>query len=162
MSVELTQVCSSVMERVPHGVAVLTLVDDAGVHRGMTVSSLTSASAEPPSVLVCIRTKASMHPFLKPGRRVGISVLGPDQSKVSNGFAYGADDPFAVFGWHHDGGVPVVDGTMGHLVGTIDRVVDNHDTSVVIVAVSDGAITGDAALVHWNRGYYSGLVPAAG
>lgn len=162
MSVELTQVCSSVMERVPHGVSVLTLVDDAGVRRGMTVSSLTSASAEPPSVLVCIRTKASMHPFLKPGRKVGISVLGPDQSVVSNGFAYGIEDPFAVFSWHEEGGVPVVDGTMGHLVGTIDRVVHNHDTSVVIVAVGDGALSGDAALVHWNRGYYGGLVPVGG
>ncbi len=162
MSVELTQVCSSVMERVPHGVSVLTLVDDAGVRRGMTVSSLTSASAEPPSVLVCIRTKASMHPFLESGRKVGISVLGPDQSVVSNGFAYGIEDPFAVFAWHDEGGVPIVEGTMGHLVGTIDRVVDNHDTSVVIIAVGDGALTGDAALVHWNRGYYRGLVPAGG
>lgn len=162
MSVDIAQVCSGVMDRVPHGVAVFTLLDDAGMRRGMTVSSLTSASAEPPSVLVCIRTKASMHPFLTPGRAVGISILAPDQSAVSNGFAWGADDPFDVFAWHEEGGVPVVDGTIAHLVGTIDRVVSNHDTSVVIVAVRSGAITGDAALVHWNRGYYGGLVPVAG
>lgn len=162
MNREIAQVCSAVMDRVPHGVAILTLVDDAGARRGMTVSSLTSASAEPPSVLACIRTRASMHPFLTPGREVGLSILASDQSAVSNGFAFGVDDPFAAFAWRAEDGVSVVEGAMAFLVGTIDRVVANHDTSVVIVAVSDGAITGDSPLVHWNRGYYGGLVPAGG
>jgi flavin reductase (DIM6/NTAB) family NADH-FMN oxidoreductase RutF len=160
MNADVVEVAKDVMERVAHGIAVLTLVDDAGVRRGMTVSSLTSASAEPPSVLMCIRTKASMHPFLTGGRRVGISLLAPDQSAVSNGFAFGEADPFAVFAWHDERGVPIVDGSAAHLVGTVDRVVDNHDTSVVIVAVEAGAVTGDAALVYWRRGYYRDLVPA--
>lgn len=160
MSAAISQVCAEVMERVAHGIAVFTLVDDAGGRRGMTVSSLTSASAEPPSVLMCIRTKASMHPFLTKGRRVGISLLAPDQSAVSNGFAFGEADPFAVFPWHEEQGVPIVEGSAAHLVGTIDRTIDNHDTSVVIVAIEAGAVTGDATLVYRARGYYRDLVPA--
>lgn len=159
---DIAEVSKEVLERVPHGVAVLTLTDDAGVRRGMTVSSLTGASAEPPSVLVCIRNKASMHPFLTPGRPVGLSILGPDQSVVSNGFAYGVEDPFAVFPCHSEAGVPIVDGCTAYLTGRVDRVLVNHDTTVVIVGVDHGAVLADGALVHWMRNYYGGLAPVGG
>ncbi|HAX82624.1 MAG TPA: hypothetical protein DCY40_08670 [Actinobacteria bacterium] len=162
MSVEITQVCSAVMEHVAHGVAVLTLIDDAGVRRGMTVGSLTAASAEPPTVLVCIRNRASMHPFLTPGRPVGLSILGPGQSAVSNGFAFGVEDPFAVFPCHAEAGVPIVVGGTAYLTGRVDRALVNHDTTVVIVGVDHGAVLAEGALVHWMRDYYGGLVPVGG
>jgi flavin reductase (DIM6/NTAB) family NADH-FMN oxidoreductase RutF len=111
---------------------------------------------------MCIRNKASMYPWLTTGRRVGISVLAPDQSAVSNGFAYGVDDPFAVFAWTEQGGVPVVTGCVAYLVGAVERVVVNHDTTVVIVAVGEGAVLGEGALVYWMRGYYGSLVPVGG
>lgn len=162
MSDDIAEVSKEVMERVPHGVAVLTLTDDAGVRRGMTVSSLTGASAEPPSVLVCIRNRASMHPFLTPGRPVGLSILGPDQAVVSNGFAYGVEDPFAVFPWHAEAGVPIVDGCTAYLTGRVDRTVVNHDSTVVIVGVDHGGVLADEALVHWMRNYFGKLVPVGG
>ena len=162
MDAAIAQISSAVMEQVAHGVAVLTVIDDAGVRRGMTVGSLTAASAEPPTVLVCIRNKASMHPFLTPGRQVGISILAPDQTVVSNGFAFGVEDPFAVFPCHPEAGVPIVDGSSAYVTGKVDQALVNHDTTVVIVAVEHGAVCGDGALVHWRRGYYGGLVPVGG
>lgn len=160
MTSDTTVPVAAVLDRVAHGIAVLTLVDDAGERRGMTISSLTGASAEPPTVLMCIRQRASMRPWLTAGRAVAVSVLGSGQAEISAGFAYGVEDPFAVFPWHADAaGVPVVDGAAGYLRCTIDRVVDNHDTAVVIAAVEDAEVLADDGLVYWLKQYRSGLVP---
>lgn len=149
----------AVLDRVAHGIAVLTLVDGDGERRGMTISSLTGASADPVTVLMCIRNSASMRPWLVPGQSVGVSVLGSGQAGVSAGFAYGAEDPFVAFAWHPDaGGTPVIDGSAGYLAGTIERVVDNHDTAVVIVAVEHAEVFGDDGLVYWMKQYREGLV----
>lgn len=159
MNADIAAVTAEVLDRVPHGVAVLTLTDDAGARRGMTVSSLTGASAVPPTVLVCVRNKASMHPWLVPGRVVGLSILGPRQAAVSDGFAFGVEDPCAAFPCRHEEGVAIVESSTAHLIGKIDRVVANRDTTIVIVAVERAEVTGHGALVHWMRGYYGDLVP---
>lgn len=163
MDDDIVRSTADVLGLMAHGVAVITLTDDAGTRRGMTVSSLISASAEPPMVLMCIRTRASMWPWFTPGRVLGISLLAPGQAAVSNGFAFGVDDPFAVFPWHEaPGGAAIVDGCAAHMVGVVDRVVDNHDTGVVLARVTAAGRHADRALVHCGRSYYDDLVPAAG
>lgn len=161
MSVDPTA-ASAVLDRVAHGIAVLTTIDDDGRPHGMTISSLGGASAEPPTVLMCVRNTASMRSLLSPGRALGISVLGSHQAAVSAGFAYGVEDPFAAFAWHPDGrGVPIVDGTAGYLGCTIARVIDNHDTAVVIAGVDHAEVFGDDGLVYWMKHYREGLTSVA-
>ena len=154
------EACREVMAAVAAGVAVMTLVDAVGKPHGMTISSLTPVSADPPSVLICVGGAASSRPFLVEGQRFCANVLAADQMAQSIGFAFGEDDPFTTFGWRPaEDGSPVLEGTAGHLVCEVERVVEHHGTAVVLAAVIDGAVTKDEALVYWKTDYYGGLVP---
>lgn len=151
-----------VMSRVPAGVAVLTLSDDDGLPHGMTISSLTPVSADPPSVLVCVGAAASMHPFLVEGRDLCINLLRPSQVGHSVGFAYGEKLPFEVFGWSQGGnGAPLLDEVAGHLLGRVDRVVPHHQTAVVFIEVTGGSIEVDETLVYWQQKYFGEMSPVS-
>ena len=156
----LVELAQDLTGRVAAGVAVLTLVDDQGVSRGMTISSLTPVSAEPPSILMCIGGAASSRPALVVGRPFCANVLSADQTEVSAGFAWGDADPFEVFGWEPAAdGTPILDGIAAHLLCRVENVVEHHGTAVVLAAVEGGAAHKDEALVYWRRTYYGGLVP---
>lgn len=154
------EVCREVMAGVPAGIAVMTLVDADGVNHGMTISSLTSVSADPPSVLICVGGAASSRPFLVEGQRFCANVLAADQVALSMGFAFGEDDPFSTFRWTPSAdGAPVLEGTAAHILCEVERVVDHHETAVVLAGVIDGSVTRDDALVYWKTAYYGELVP---
>ena len=157
----VVEVTSEVMNRLAAGVAVMTLVDGAGTRRGMTISSLTPVSADPPSVLMCIGANASSRPAMVEGQRFCANLLAADQVGHSTGFAWGEDDPFTVFEWSPaDDGTPVLGGTAAHLLCEIERVVDHHDTAVVLARVTGGAVHKDETLVYWLQKYFVDLVPA--
>jgi len=159
-SPELIQLCADAMGAVPSGVAVMTLVDaDGGLH-GMTISSLTPVSSDPPSVLMCVGGSASSRPFLVEGQRLCANILAADQAAQSMGFAFGDDDPFEVFEWAPaDDGTPILADTAAHLLCEVERVVDHHDTGVVLAAVQGGSIDKDETLVYRNKAYFGDLIP---
>jgi flavin reductase (DIM6/NTAB) family NADH-FMN oxidoreductase RutF len=74
------------MRRWATGVTVVTTV--AGNERaGMTVSSFTSVSLEPPTVLVCLNKESYVHRLVKQSGIFAISMLGVGQEVISNRFA---------------------------------------------------------------------------
>lgn len=153
-------VCAEVMATVASGVAVLTLVDGDGVMRGTTISSLTPVSADPPSVLVCLGSAASCRPAMGEGRAFCVNVLTEEQVAVSNGFAFGEDDPFTEFAWEQvDDGPPILDGVAAHLTCVVEQVVEHHGTAVVMARVVDGSLNAPGALVFWQEGYHGSLRP---
>ncbi len=160
---QVIELCRRVMDGVPTGVAVMTLVDSDGVAHGMTISSLTTVSADPPSVLMCIGGAASSRPFLVEGQRFCANLLAADQTVQSADFAYGAADPFEVHDWTPaDDGTPILADTAAHLLCDVERVVDHHGVGVVLAAVVGGALDKDEALIYRNRTYYGRLVPVDG
>lgn len=149
-----------VMSGVPAGVAVLTVVDDDGLPHGMTVSSLTPVSADPPSVLVCVGATASMQPLLTEDRELCVNLLRPSQVDRSIGFAYGEEEPFEVFLWEQAGnGTPLLSEVAGHLLGRVDRVVLHHQTAVVLIAVTGGSVEVDEVLIYWRQKYFGEMTP---
>ncbi len=159
-SEQVIELCRRVMDGVPTGVAVMTLVDSDGDPHGMTISSLTTVSDDPPSVLMCIGGVASSRPYLVEGQRFCANLLAPDQAVQSADFAYGAQDPFEVHDWTPaDDGTPILADTAAHLLCDVERVVDHHGIGVVLAAVAGGALDKDEALVYRNRTYYGRLVP---
>jgi len=157
---QVIELCRRVMDGVPTGVAVMTLIDSDGAPHGMTISSLTTVSADPPSVLMCIGGAASSRPYLVEGQRFCANLLAADQTVQSADFAYGAEDPFEVHDWTSaDDGTPILADTAAHLLCDVERVVDHHGIGVVLAAVVGGALDKDEALVYRNRTYYGRLVP---
>ena len=69
------------------GVTVVTVERPSGRVHGMTASSFTSVSLEPPLILVCVDHKAQLLPLLKDRKRFGVSILKHDQEAISEYFA---------------------------------------------------------------------------
>jgi len=74
------------MRRWATGVSVLTLRDGNEV-RGITISSFTSVSLEPPLVLACIDRRARIHDAVLRCARFAISVLAAGQDALADRFA---------------------------------------------------------------------------
>ncbi|MEO3784382.1 flavin reductase [Actinocorallia sp. B10E7] len=76
----------SVLGQWPTGVVLVTTV--AGdVWHGMTASSFSSVSLDPPLVLVCLDTRLYSHRLISDSGRFGISILGRDQAELGLRFA---------------------------------------------------------------------------
>jgi len=74
---------------------VVTTVDDAGRRWGFTASSVTSASLEPPLVLVSVARTSSCHSAITSGRDFVVNVLGGKHREVAARFATSGVDRFA-------------------------------------------------------------------
>jgi flavin reductase (DIM6/NTAB) family NADH-FMN oxidoreductase RutF len=74
------------MGQLATGVSVVTLrTADGGL--GMTASSVSSLSLEPPLLLVCVGNEAAMLPALLRAECFGVNVLAADQREVARRFA---------------------------------------------------------------------------
>ena len=63
---------------------VSTYNDETKENHAITVSSVTSLSFEPPSILVCINKYSSIHSSLKKDSNFNISFLSSSQTEISN------------------------------------------------------------------------------
>ena len=80
------------MRRLVSGVAVITTCDGNEPH-GMTATSVSSLSFEPPSMLVCVNRSASMHDILEASGTFCINLLARDQEVIGQRFARKPDGP---------------------------------------------------------------------
>ncbi len=81
------------------GVTVITCVDATGAWVGLTVSSFSALSLQPPLVLWSLRhASASLGAFVA-SPRFAVNVLAADQTAVSHRFAVPGEQRFAEGGW---------------------------------------------------------------
>jgi flavin reductase (DIM6/NTAB) family NADH-FMN oxidoreductase RutF len=145
------------------GVTVVTTAFE-GVRVGITVSSFTSVSLEPPMVLVCLNKQSFAHDFVKRAGVFGVSLLGKEQAALSQRFA--GLDP-TVTGDRFEGvpystaetGAPLLEGA----VGILDCVVRAaHDASTHTIYIGEvvyaQAFPERTPLIYYNRQYHN-LVP---
>lgn len=107
------------LRRLPTGVAIVTAVADGEV-AGMTVSSLTSVSLEPPILLVCLSDGARTTQAVQAVGRFGVSVLSSSQAPLAQLFATaGAQRPVGLGGSGGDA-APVVPGALVQAQCTVE------------------------------------------
>ncbi len=88
-------------------VGIVTTIDK-GQSRGMTASSITSVSMDPPSVLVCVNKDASIHSAITSSRRFSVNFLSDDQEDLSRVFCsqMPAEERFLHGEWFTEDGCP--------------------------------------------------------
>lgn len=137
-------------------VSVATTDGPAG-RAGMTVSSLCSLSADPPSILVCAHYKSRAVAAILENRRFCVNVLRQDQSHLSDIFAgrVPVADKFACAEWDSlTTGSPVLEGALA----VFDCDLAQHTLwgthYVLIGEVRDVACLGvGGPLIYANRAY---------
>ena len=77
---------TNAMRRAVSGVSIVTTSGDFGRY-GLTVSSMTSVSAEPPMLLVCVNRNSIAHDAIAGNRRFAINVLSARQQSLAASFA---------------------------------------------------------------------------
>jgi len=146
------------MRQLAGGVSVITTGIGA-LRTGLTATSVTSLSAEPPSLLVCVNRNSSALLTLRASQMFAINILAADQQEVANRFA-GRTGAFGAA--RYDGaewrtlatGTPVLEGALASLDCRVENVVEWHTHAIVIGRVEAIAAAGGAApLVYWDGGY---------
>jgi len=133
-----------------------------GVLHGMTVSSFTSLSLEPPLVLVSLEIGTRTHKLLEKAVTFGVTIVSASQREVSNCFA----NPNAELGDRLAGrdvfylktGAPFVAGGLAHFDCQIINVFPAGTHSVLIAEVVATRIIGQEdsnmePLLYFNRHY---------
>ncbi len=144
------------MRHLTGGVSVITAGRGKDI---MTVTSVTSLSVEPPTLLVSINRDASSFPLIRRIGAFGVNILNADQLEVAERFAgkgglKGADR-FAGSQWVTAvSGVPLLVGALAALDCEVEEIVERHSHGIVIGRVRDiRSSTRNAALAYWHGQY---------
>ena len=144
------------------GVTVVTsLSGDQPV--GMTCQSFSSVSLEPPLVMFCPAKTSRAWPLMRNAGFFCVNFLASHQQDISNGMATKGDEKFHGIGWKPAStGAPLIDGVLGYVDCTIDRVHEAGDHYIVVGRVQElafgdglegGSVPGAPLLFH--RGAYT-------
>jgi len=139
----------------PTGVTIVTVVDAEGSPHGMTASSFTSVSLDPPLVLVCVDHRATVLAHLRRAQHIGINVLNEDQRALSEHFARRGHDRFDAVEWYAGhGGVPLIPCALASFECTVHRMIDVGDHTILIAQVLDVEHSDGRPLVYFASGYH--------
>jgi flavin reductase (NADH) len=137
------------------GVSVVTTRAD-GLAYGLTVSSFSSVSLDPPIVSVCLGQGNRLAEMIGSSKRLAISLLARDQEAASNHFASRGREPSdelegAVSG---DDGLPIVEGALAWLLCDLHDMITVGDHAVLFGQVTEAGAAGEGSpLLYWSRAY---------
>ncbi len=145
------------MAALASGVAVVTGATADGSPRGLTVTSITSYSAHPPSVIVCVDETCNSYAALTAGSHFAAHLLHAAQADVAKLFASSATDKFDQVSWTGwDDRLPVLSDVLGVVVCRRISTTVLGDHAIVVGEVVDGSMREGQPLVYWRRGFYEG------
>jgi len=146
------------MRHLTGGVSVITVGQGEDI-TGMTVTSVSSLSVDPPTLIVSVNREASSWPLLKRHGFFGVNILTSDQLDVAERFS-GKDGlkgaaRFAGARWFtRASGVPLLVGALAAIDCEVEDVVERHSHAIVIGRVLDMQTSSrGGALAYWQGQY---------
>ncbi|MDB5644193.1 MAG: flavin reductase [Hyphomicrobiales bacterium] len=114
------------------GVTIVTSAGREGL-TGLTANSFTSVSLDPCQILVCIKAKSVTGAAIRDCGRFAVNLLAAGQSDLAWRFAKPADDRFAGVAFtQNENGIPLLSGSLAHLVCELDRIHASGDHDILI------------------------------
>ena len=145
-----------VMGNFAAGVTVITTLGADKQPFGLTATAFTSLSLYPPLVLICIGKASETYPYFAPAGLFAVNFLSANQQDVSQRFASSGGDKFADIQWRRGSlGLPLLEGTLGHLECRIVAAHDGGDHTIYIGEVEAAAGGGGDPLVYFRSSYRS-------
>lgn len=142
------------------GVSVVTSVGPEGPH-GMTANAFLSVSLEPPLVLVSIGRQNDSHAIIRATGRFAVSILAAEQEGLSIHFAQRFKEPAQAMhsiAWTRSpGGLPWLDGALGHLECEVQDEVPAQDHTLFLGRVLHLAFAGDGPPLIYFRSRYGSI-----
>ena len=130
---------------------------------GMTVSSFTSVSLEPPLVLICVFLGTETCNLIEESGVFAVSVLGAEHAQLSNQFAgfselpEGADRFYNVATTTAESGCPILADSIAWVDCKVHSQLDAGTHRVIIGEVLAAQFDTEqpAPLIYFNRGYHT-------
>ena len=136
------------------GVTVVLTRDAGGAPAGLTVSSFTSVSLDPPLVLVCVDLESDAHEAMARAAGFTVSVLAESQEDVSRRFAWRGPDKFAGFVLEHaPSGALLVPGAVAHIECRTAAAYPGGDHTIFVGEVASLRAASGRPLVYHRGGY---------
>ncbi|MCS7094444.1 MAG: flavin reductase family protein [Thaumarchaeota archaeon] len=144
------------MRSYPQGVSVSTTTHNSKPW-GLTVSSFTSISLDPPLVMISIAKGSKSHEVFTKSDNFAINMLATGQESIAEIFA-GKVPPERRFEHvryrYGKSGAPILTDCSAYLDCKNYRTYDGGDHSIILGEVIDGAVSGPfSPLVYFNRRY---------
>jgi flavin reductase (DIM6/NTAB) family NADH-FMN oxidoreductase RutF len=148
------------MRHLVGGVSVITVGQGQDIS-GMTVSSVSSLSIDPPSLIVSINLMSSSWPLLLRYGVFGVNILNADQVDIAERFtgkdgAKGRDRFKGAVCTTARTGVPLLVDALVAADCEVEEIIERHSHGIVIGRVRDLTVSSHtAALAYWQGQYVS-------
>jgi flavin reductase (DIM6/NTAB) family NADH-FMN oxidoreductase RutF len=136
------------------GVTVLTVATPDGKLMGMTASSLSSVSLQPPLISACVDREAELHDVIVQAPEFVVNVLSSPQEVLARRFSDKHEDRFDGIGYHlSPEGLILLDGVLAHLICERYAEYPGGDHTLVLGRVVGGATSDGHPLLYYRGGY---------
>ncbi len=142
--------------RFASGVTITTVADPEGRPLGLTASSFTPVSLNPPLILVCIDHNSGVLHHFRKSSHFAVNILRDGQDAVSNQFAAKSKDRFDGVQWSPGtGGAPLLEDCLANIECLTHQIVDAGDHAVFFGEVLRARVADGDPLLYFNRSYRS-------
>jgi len=154
---EIERQFRSVMRRLAGGVSIITAGRGDDI-TGMTVTSLTSLSADPPRLLVSLHRQASSFALIERHRLFGVNILGSDQQELATRFSNGrlkGKQRFEGAAWFAgSSGVPLLADSVAAVECQVEEIIERHSHAIIVGRLLSMDLSRrQSGLVYWNGQY---------
>ncbi|PPD31603.1 MAG: flavin reductase [Methylomonas sp.] len=138
------------------GVTVVTAQSEQQGLKGMTATSFSSVSVDPPQILVCLNQNTDTGAVVLEEKQFAVNILSTEQQEVSNQFAGGSsqEERFAASAWEvGEFGAPVLTESLASLECTVVDQVLAGTHWIVIAEVQKVVCRSGEPLLYYNGAY---------
>jgi flavin reductase (DIM6/NTAB) family NADH-FMN oxidoreductase RutF len=136
------------------GVTVVTARYEERLY-GMTVSSFSSLSLNPPLVLICIDNRALALPAFVGSGCFAVNILSKYQEHLSRRFATPAENKFIGLAWSEGMfGIPLLDGALAHVECRLTETFPGGDHTILVGEVVNALVHEGLPLLYYRGGYH--------
>ncbi len=137
------------------GVTVVTVRADDGTPHGLTISSFTPVSLNPPLILVCIDYACTILSHFRGATHFAVNVLNAGQQAYSITFSEKPEGRFDGIDWFPGAtAVPLLPGALAWFECEVAQVVEAGDHAILIGRVIYAEAQPGEPLVYFQRGYH--------
>ena len=143
------------MRRYIYSVSIMSNKDNADNPNAITVSSVTSISMDPPSLLICINKSSRIHNSIELESKFCINLLNNKQEDLSNICSdedmY--DQRFKDENWNLDD-IPFLKNAQANIFCKVDKLTSYHTHTIVIGLVEDANYADEISTLTYVDGEY--------
>jgi flavin reductase (DIM6/NTAB) family NADH-FMN oxidoreductase RutF len=137
------------------GVAVATACASDGSPHGLTISTFTPVSLDPPLVLFCLDFTSSTHATFRTSPVFAINILTEQQKQFSVGFAALPEGRFDDLAWYPgETGAPLLPDSLAWLECWVVNRMEAGDHTILVGQVVTAGSRSGTPLVHFYRDYH--------